>query len=181
MRRFAFDQVFVDEIVSSSFKHIQIPHVCTALKSCVFVFFTLFGETCLILKKKVITINKSRNQYTYRLVTYLFPIFLGGIFGCHMFPIFLHLSIMFQSIGFFPNFFVLLCILGCEFLEHLWIDPVVEVLVILVGLHFGQHVLCVRGPELRHVVGLPLAGVPVGVGSQAAVVPVLVDGLATQE
>ena len=81
-----------------------------------------------------------------------------------------------NSIGFFPSLSQAFCTL-CKVPQHLWVLPVVEVVVILELLNFVQLIHTEGFPEVVHLIGFPFSRVLVTVGDQATVVPILVHVL----
>ena len=69
----------------------------------------------------------------------------------------------------------------CEVPQHLWVLPVVEVVVILELLNLVQFLLAERIPVFVHLIGFPFPRVLVAEGDQATVVPVLVHVLLAEE
>ena len=65
----------------------------------------------------------------------------------------------------------------CVLPHYFWINPVVEVVVILECVNILEHIFVECRSVIVHVVGMPLLRVCVAVGHQAAVVPGLVDEL----
>ena len=67
----------------------------------------------------------------------------------------------------------------CKVLQHLWVLPIVEIVVILEFTNFFQFVFTGSLSVIMHLIGLPFCRVFVTVGNQAAVVPSLVHVLHT--
>ena len=80
-----------------------------------------------------------------------------------------------NSIGLFPSFFQAFT-LG-KVPQHLWVLPVVEVVVILELLNLFQFLLAESFPVVVHLIGFPFPWVLVTIGNQATVVPILVHVL----
>ena len=81
-----------------------------------------------------------------------------------------------KSIRFFPSLAHALCTI-CKVLQHLWVHPVIEVVVILELPNFVQGLLIVGVPVVVHIIGFPFLRVLVTVRDQATVVPILVHVL----
>ena len=81
-----------------------------------------------------------------------------------------------KSIGLFPSLPQAFCTL-CKVPQHLWVLPVVEVVVILELLNLFQFLLAESFPVVVHLIGFPFPWVLVTIGDQATVVPILVHVL----
>ena len=81
-----------------------------------------------------------------------------------------------KSIRLFPSLAHALFTL-CKGLQHLWVHPVIEVVVILELPNFVQGLLIVCHPVVVHIIGFPFLRVLVTVRDQATVVPILVHVL----
>ena len=81
-----------------------------------------------------------------------------------------------KSIRIFPSLAHALFIL-CIGLQHLWVHPVIEVVVILELLNFVQFLLSEGLPVFVHIIGFPFLWVLVTVRDQATVVRILVHVL----
>ena len=62
----------------------------------------------------------------------------------------------------------------CKVLQHLWVLPIVEIVVILESIHLFQFFFTGGLSIVMHIIGLPFCRVFVTVRNQAAVVPILV-------
>ena len=81
-----------------------------------------------------------------------------------------------KSISLFPSLSETFCTL-CKVLQHLWVLPVVEIVVILELLNLLQFFLTEGLPVVVHLIGFPFSWVFVTVRHQAPVVPILVHVL----
>ena len=81
-----------------------------------------------------------------------------------------------KSIRLFPSLAHALFTL-CKGLQHLWVHPVIEVVVILELLNLVQFLLSVGLPVFVHIIGFPFSWVLVTVRDQATVVPFFVHML----
>ena len=81
-----------------------------------------------------------------------------------------------KSIRLFPSLAHALFAL-CKGLQHLWVHPVIEVVVILELPNFVQGLLIVGVPVVVHIIGFPFSRVLVTVRDQATVVRILVHVL----
>ena len=81
-----------------------------------------------------------------------------------------------KSIRLFPSLAHALSTL-CKGHQHLWVHPVIEVVVILELLNLVQFLLIVGGPVVMHIIGFPFSRVLVTVRDQATVVRILVHVL----
>ena len=75
-----------------------------------------------------------------------------------------------KSIGLLPDPFRAFSVL-CEVLQHLWVYPIEEIVVILELINLFQFFLAEGLSIAMHLIGLPFCWVFVTVGNQAAVVP----------
>ena len=85
-----------------------------------------------------------------------------------------------NSMRLFPSLSQAFCTF-CKRPQHLWVLPVVEVVVILELLNLVQFLLAERIPVFVHFIGFPFPRVLVAEGDQATVVPVLVHVLLAEE
>ena len=85
-----------------------------------------------------------------------------------------------NSMRLFPSLSQAFCTF-CKRPQHLWVLPVVEVVVILELLNLVQFLLAERIPVFMHLIGFPFPRVLVAEGDQATVVPVLVHVLLAEE
>ena len=85
-----------------------------------------------------------------------------------------------KPIRLFPSLSQAFCTL-CEVPQHLWVLPVVEVVVILELLHLFELLLAERFPVVVHLIGFPFSRVFVTEWDQATVVPILVHVLHAEE
>ena len=69
----------------------------------------------------------------------------------------------------------------CKVLQHLWVHPVIEVVVILELLNLFQFLLSEGPPVVVHIICFPFPRVLVTIGNQATVVIILVHVLHAQE
>ena len=81
-----------------------------------------------------------------------------------------------KSIRLFPSLAHALFTL-CKGLQHLWVHPVIEVVVILELLNLIQFLLTEGCPVVVHIIGFPFTRVLVTVWDQATVVPFFVHVL----
>ena len=81
-----------------------------------------------------------------------------------------------NSIRLSPSLSQAFCTL-CKVLQHLWVFPVVEIVVILELLNLLQFFLTEGLPVVVHLIGFPFSRVFVTVRDQAPVVPILVHVL----
>ena len=81
-----------------------------------------------------------------------------------------------KSIRLFPSLAHALFTL-CKGLQHLWVHPVIEVVVKLELLNFVQGLLIVGGTVVVHIIGFPFSRVLVTVWDEATVVRILVHVL----
>ena len=81
-----------------------------------------------------------------------------------------------KSIGLLPSLLRAISTL-CKILEHLWVLPIVEIIVKLELINTFQFVLTEGRSIVMHLIGLPFSRVFVTVRNQAAVVPILVHVL----
>ena len=81
-----------------------------------------------------------------------------------------------KSIRLFPSLAHALFTL-CKGLQHLWVHPVIEVVVILELPNFVQGLLIVGGTVVVHIIGFPFLRVLVTVWDEATVVRILVHVL----
>ena len=65
----------------------------------------------------------------------------------------------------------------CKVLQHLWVLPIVEIVVILELINLFQFFLAEGLSIAMHLIGLPFCWVFVTVGNQTAIIPILVHVL----
>ena len=85
-----------------------------------------------------------------------------------------------NSMRLFPSLSQAFCTF-CKRPQHLWVLPVVEVVVILELLNLAEFLLAERLPVVVHLIGFPFLRVFVTEWDQATVVPVLVHVLLAEE
>ena len=85
-----------------------------------------------------------------------------------------------NSMRLFPSLSQAFCTF-CKRPQHLWVLPVVEVVVILELLNLAEFLLAERLPVVVHLIGFPFSRVFVTEWDQATVVPILVHVLHAEE
>ena len=168
--RLVLDQPFLDQTVSRRLKDVQCGRLDAAFEKAT-LLFAVFGKFGLLLKKQNI---KPFVTETYVFCT-LFET-LCVVLWIDVLPVPRVATDIGKSVGIFPSLahasFTL-----CKVLQHLWVHPVVEVVVILELLNLVQFLFAEGLSVGMHLIGFPFPRIFVTVWDQTAVVPILVHML----